>query len=149
MEPNTSDLKSRIQSDLTVARKARDKARVLVLSTLRSDIRNKEIDGGRELDDDGVIQVITRGIKQRQDSAEQMRKGGRDDLAAVEEAQSEVLRAYLPAGLGEDEVRALVRQAVADGLNQLGPLMARIMPQIRGRFDGKEANRIVREELER
>jgi uncharacterized protein YqeY len=81
-----------------------------------------------------------------------MRAAGREDLASKEESQAEVLSVYLPEGLSEDEVRALVRQAIADGANQganqMGPLMGRIMPQIRGRFDGKEANRIVREELE-
>jgi hypothetical protein len=144
----SSDLQSRIQADLVTARKQRDKARLLILSTLRSDVRNSEIDSGRTLDDEGVIQVLTRGIKQRRDAAEQMRQGGREELAAVEDAQAAVLQSYLPAGLSEDEVRALVRAAIAEGADQMGPLMGRIMPQIRGRFDGKEANRIVREELE-
>jgi uncharacterized protein YqeY len=65
----------------------------------------------------------------------------------VEEAQAAVLQGYLPEGLSGDEVRAMVRAAIADGATEMGPLMGRIMPHIRGRFDGKEANRIVREEL--
>jgi hypothetical protein len=143
----STDLKSRIQADLVEARKARDKARVLVLSTIRSDIRNREIDSGQSLDDDGVIQVIGKAIKQRKDAADQMRNGGREELALVEEAQAEVLQAYLPRQLSEEEVRAMVRQAIAEGADQMGPLMGRVMPEIRGLFDGKEANRIVREEL--
>ncbi len=143
----STDLKSRIQADLVEARKARDKARVLVLSTIRSDIRNREIDSGGSLDDDGVVQVISKAIKQRKDAADQMRSGGREELAQVEEAQAEVLQAYLPELLTEGEVRALIREAIADGVDQMGPLMGRIMPQIRGRYDGKDANRIVREEL--
>lgn len=142
-----SDLKLRIQSDLNAARKQRDKERTLVLSTLLSEVRNREIDEGAEADDDAVTQVISKGIKQRKDAAEQMRAGGREELASVEEAQAEILSGYLPEGLGEDEVRALVREAIADGVDQMGPLMGRLMPLIRGRFDGKEANRIVREEL--
>ena len=142
-----SDLKLRLQADLNHARKQRDKARTLVLSTIISDIRNKEIDDRAEADDDGVVQVLTRGIKQRKDAAQQFRDARRDELAEVEEAQAEVLSEYLPEGLSEDEVRALVRQAIAEGADQMGPLMGRIMPEIRGRFDGKEANRIVREEL--
>jgi uncharacterized protein YqeY len=142
-----SDLKLRIQSDLNAARKQRDKERTLVLSTLLSEVRNREIDEGAEVDDDAVTQVISKGIKQRKDAAEQMRAGGREELASVEEAQAEILSGYLPEGLGEDEVRALVREAIADGVDQMGPLMGRLMPLIRGRFDGKEANRIVREEL--
>ena len=142
-----SELKDRIQSDLNEARKQRDKDRTLVLSTILSEIRNKEIDGRAEVDDDGVIQVISKAIKQRNDAAQQMSDAGRGELAAVEEAQAEVLQAYLPEGLSEDEVRNMIRAAIADGADQMGPLMGRIMPQIRGRFDGKEANRIVREEL--
>jgi uncharacterized protein YqeY len=142
-----SDLKLRLQADLNEARKRRDKERTLVLSTALADVRNKEIDDGAEADDDAVIQVLSKGIKQRKDAAEQMRAAGREELAVNEEAQAEVLSEYLPEGLGEDEVRALVRAAIADGMDQMGPLMGRIMPEIRGRFDGKEANRIVREEL--
>ena len=143
-----SDLMIRLRADLTAARKERDKLRTLVLSTVISEVRNKEIDSRTEIDDDGVVQVLSKGIKQRKDAADQMRAAGREELAATEESQSKVLAEYLPEGLSEDEVRALVRQAIADGADQMGPLMGRIMPQIRGRFDGKEANRIVREELE-
>jgi len=144
----SSELKSRIQADLNEARKQRDKLRTLVLSTILSEIRNKEIDGREDVDDDGVIQVISRGIKQRKDAADQMRAAGREELAVNEEQQSTVLQAYLPVGLNEDEVRALIRSAIEGGADQMGPLMGQIMPQIRGKFDGKEANRLVREELE-
>jgi len=144
----SSDLMIRLRADLTSARKARDKLRTLVLSTVISEVRNKEIDSRTELDDDGIVQVLSKGIKQRKDAADQMRAASREELAETEEAQSKVLTEYLPEGLSEDEVRALVKQAIADGADQMGALMGRIMPQIRGRFDGKEANRIVREELE-
>lgn len=142
-----SELKTRIQSDLNSARKQRDKARTLVLSTALSEIRNKEIDDGEEIDDDGVVQVVSRAIKQRKDAADQMRAAGRGELAEQEDAQSEILSEYLPEGLSEEEVRQLVRGIIAAGVEEMGPLMGRLMPQIRGRFDGKEANRIVREEL--
>lgn len=142
-----SDLKLRLQADLNHARKQRDKARTLVLSTMLSEIRNKEIDEKREADDDAVIQVLSRGIKQRKDAAQQMRDAGREELASVEDAQSDILAEYLPEALSEDDVRVLVREAIAAGADQMGPLMGRVMPEIRGRFDGKEANRIVREEL--
>ncbi len=142
-----SDLKERIQRDLNTARKQRDKARLLVLSTLLSEIRNKEIDGGKELDDEGVIQVVSKAIKQRGDAAEQMRGAGREELAEQEEAQAVILQNYLPTQLTEDEVRELVRGIVAAGAEEMGAVMGKLMPEIRGRFDGKEANRIVREEL--
>jgi uncharacterized protein YqeY len=142
-----SPLKSRIQADLNEARKRRDKERTLVLSTLLADIRNREIEDIAEASDDVVVQVISRGIKLRKDAAEQMRAAGRTELALAEEEQARVLAAYLPEGLSEGDVRALVRELIARGATQVGPVMAALMPKIRGRFDGKEANRIVREEL--
>ena len=142
-----SELKNRLQSDLNQARKDRDKLRVLVLSTALSDVRNREIDTGSEADDDDVLQVFARGIKQRKDASEQMRGAGRDDLADQEDAQAEILSEYLPEAMGEDDVRALVRSIIESGVTEMGPLMGRLMPELRGRFDGKEANRIVREEL--
>jgi uncharacterized protein YqeY len=143
----SSALKGRIQADLNAARKARDKERTLVLSTLLSEVRNREIEVRGELDDRGVVDVLSRGLKQRREAAEQMRGGGREDLARHEEEQARVLGEYMPERMSEDEVRALVRKAIADGAKEMGPLMGRVMPEIRGRFDGKEANRIVREEL--
>jgi uncharacterized protein YqeY len=142
-----SELKLRLQADLNAARKQRDKDRTLVLSTLLSDVKNREIDDRVEADDELFIQVVSKGIKQRKDAADQMRAAGREELALAEEAQVAVLSEYLPAGLTEADVRALVTEAIASGVDQMGPLMAHIMPKIRGRFDGKEANRIVREAL--
>ncbi len=145
--PLPSPLKSRIQADLNAARKERDKFKTLVLSTLLADIRYREIDDKIEASDDLIVQVIGRAIKQRKDASEQMRAGGRPELAENEDAQMSVLAGYLPAGMTEDDVRAAVREAISGGANQMGAVMAVLMPKIRGRFDGKEANRIVREEL--
>ena len=141
------ELKNRLRSDLTSARKDRDKLRTLVLSTILADVHNREIELRAELSDDQTIKVLSRGIKQRKDAASQMRAAGRDELAREEEAQLTVLSEYLPEGMSEDEVRALVRAAIEEGVDQMGMLMGRVMPQIAGRYDGKEANRIVREEL--
>ena len=143
----STDLKSRLKADLITARKGRDKLCTLVISTMLSDVRNMEIDQRVDVDDDGVIQILSRGIKQRKDASEQMRAAGRDELADVEDEQAAVLKGYLPEGLSEDDVRSIVRQAIADGADKMGPLMGRVMPQIKGRFDGHDANRIVREEL--
>jgi len=144
----SSELKNRVQKDLNEARKQRDKDRTLVLSTLLSDLKNREIEVGGEIDDAAAVQVITRGIKQRRDAAEQMRAGGREELAVIEDAQAAVLKAYLPEELSEDDVRAMVREIVAGGAAAFGAVMGKLMPRIRGRFDGKEANRIVKEILE-
>ena len=130
------ELKNRLRSDLTSARKDRDKLRTLVLSTILADVHNREIELRAELSDDQTVKVLSRGIKQRKDAASQMRAAGRDELASEEEAQLTILSEYLPEGMSEDEVRALVRAAIEDGVDQMGMLMGRVMPQIAGRYDG-------------
>jgi uncharacterized protein len=140
-------LKSRIRNDLNAARKERDKLRTTVYSTFLSEIRNREIELGSEVSDQDVQALITTAIKRRREAAEQMRAGGREELAAKEEQEAAVLQAYLPPQLDEGEVRAMVRQAVAGGGADLGAVMKEVMPRVKGRFEGKELNRIVREEL--
>ena len=140
-------LKERLRSDLNEARRARDKVRTLVLSTTLAELRNREIETGGPLDDDGVRGVVARAIKQRQDASAQMEQGGRADLAAREREQEGVLRGYLPPELGADEVRGIVRELIDGGAGHIGAVMAGLMPRIRGRFDGREASAIVREEL--
>lgn len=143
-----TDLKQQIQNDLIEARKSRDRFRTVVITTLLSEVKNREIEERGDLDEEGIRAVIARAIKQRLDSSEQMRSGGRPELADKEDAEVEILKGYLPPSLTEEEVRIIVQNAIATGINQMGPLMGIIMPQIGGRFSGKEANRIVREELE-
>ena len=143
----SDDLQARLRSDLAQARKSRDKLRTVLLSTVLADVHNREIETKDELDRSGVEEVVSRAIKQRREAADQMAAGGRDDLAQKETAEADILRDYLPPQMSEADVRELVRQAIQDGADAIGPLMGRLMPQIRARFDGKEANRIVREEL--
>ena len=143
----SSELKQRMQKDLVEARKAREKERTVVLSTTLSEIRNREIDEGSDITDEGVIEVVSSAVKRRKEAAEQMADAGRGELAEKEEREEEILRAYLPAPLSEEEVRAMVRDAIDAGADGIGPVMGRIMPKLKGRFDGGEANRIVREEL--
>ena len=136
-----------LRADLAAARRARDKFRTLVLSTTLADVRNREIELGTPLDDEGVQGVIARAIKQRRDAAAQMTAGGRPELAEKELTQAAVLRDYLPPELTAVEVRDMVREIVAEGGRHMGAVMSRLMPRIRGRFDGKAASAIVREEL--
>lgn len=143
----SSELKNRVQADLNDARRQRATERTLVLSTLLSELKNRELEMGEAMDEAAALQVVSKGIKQRRDAAQQMRAAGREELAANEDAQAAVLKAYLPEGLTEDEVRAMVREIVSGGAAVMGAVMGQLMPKIRGRFDGKEANRIVREVL--
>ena len=142
-----ASLKDTLRSDLNDARRGRDRERTLVLSTALAEVRNREIDTGADLDDEGVRGVLVRAVKQRLDAAAQMRGGGRPKLAAGEEEQAKILRAYLPAELDADQVREMVRELVAAGAGHMGAVMSGLMPKIRGRFDGKAASAIVREEL--
>src|SRR5436305_6742217 len=110
-----AQLLSRLQGDLNASRKAQDKAGTLLLGTIVSDVKNREIELKRELTDDDVIEVLRRGIKKRRESIEMFEKGNRPELAAVETAQVKQLEAYLPAGPGADEIRAAVRVAIGGG----------------------------------
>ena len=145
--PMSEDLKTRLRSDLIVARKARNRMGTVVLTTLLSEVRNREIEVGGVLDDEGVQAVVAKGIKQRRDAARLMLDGGRPELAEKESEEASILQVYLPPALSESEVRDLVQEAIAAGATEMGAVMGRIMPKIRGRFEGKEANRLVREEL--
>jgi uncharacterized protein len=140
-------LKERLRSDLNSARRERAKARVTLLSTTLSELKNREIELGREASDEDVVDVVNRAIKRRREAAEQMRAGKRAELAEKEESEAALLAAYLPAPLAEQDVRVLVQQILAAGADSLGAVMRQLAPQIKGRFDGREANRIVREEL--
>ena len=142
-----TSLKDRLRWDLNAARRARDKVRTLVLSTTLAELRNREIETGSQLDDEGVRFVLARAIKQRQEAAAQMTQGRRQDLAEKEREQEQVLRGYMPRELSADEVREMVREIVAGGAAHIGAVMSALMPRIRGRFDGKTASTIVREEL--
>lgn len=140
-------LKERLQAELNESRKAREKLRTLVLSMTLSDLRNREIEMGKEVDEAEVISVLNKAMKRRKEAADQFRAAGREELAEKETAEAEILSAYLPKGLSEEEVRKIIREILAGGATEMGPVMGQLMPRLHGRFDGKEANRIVREEL--
>jgi uncharacterized protein YqeY len=140
-------LKDRIRADLNEARRAKDRLRTTVMTTVLSEIRNREIELGREATDEDVVGVVAKAIKQRKEAAEQMRAAGREELAAKEDSEAEILDAYTPDAMSEDEVRGAIREIVAGGAGDIGAVMGRLMPRIKGRFDGREANRLVREEL--
>lgn len=142
-----SGLTERLRADLNSARRERDKLRTVVLTTTLSEVKNRQIEMGREPTDEDVLEVVGRAIKKRREAAEQIRAVGRTDLAEKEEQEAALLLPYMPEQLSEDEVRQMVKDAIAAGADNVGAVMGRIMPKLKGRFDGKETNRIVREEL--
>src|SRR5262245_46473485 len=142
-----SALQSRLQNELTAARKAQDKAVTLLLGTTLSEVKNRAIELKRELSDDDVLDVIRRGIKKRREAIDLYEKGGRKELADKERAEALLLEKYLPAQMSPEEIRAIVRAAIATGAANVGAVMGKVMPQLKGKADGNAINAIVREEL--
>ena len=142
-----SSLGDTLQADLNSARKAHDKAGVLLLGTILSDVKNKRIEMQRDPSDDDVLDVLRKGIKRRRESVEMYEKGNRLDLADKERAEVAALEKYLPAQASDDEVRAAVRAAIAAGATSMGPLMGRVNPQFKGKADGGMISRIAKQEL--
>ena len=140
-------LADRLRAAMNEARKQRDQARTLLLSTIISDVKNRELELNHPLSDDETVEVLRRGVKKRRESVEAYEKVGRTDMAATEAAEIKTLEAYLPAAVPPDEIRAAVREAIAGGATDLGKVMGAVMPKFKGRADGKVINQIVREEL--
>jgi uncharacterized protein YqeY len=133
---------------MNAARKAQDKDRTLVLGTILSNLKNREIDLRRPATDDEVVDVVRKGIKIRREAVEQYTAGGRQDLVEAEQAQIRVLEEFLPPAVDPDEIRAAVRQAIAAGARDVGKVMGQVLPRYKGRADGNLINQIVREELQ-
>jgi uncharacterized protein YqeY len=133
---------------MNAARKGQQKDRTLVLGTIISNLKNREIDLRRPATDDEVIEVLRKGIKIRREAIEQYTAGGRQDLADVEQAQITVLEEFLPPAADPGEIRAAVRAAIEGGAKDVGKVMGQIMPRFKGKADGKVINQIVREELQ-
>ena len=144
-------LKDRIRQDTAAAMRARDRARVAALRLVAAEIKQREVDSRESLDEAGVLAVLDRMLKQRRDASEQYRAAGRDELAATEQFEIEVIEAYLPAPLTAEEVAALVAEAVeatgASSMRDMGGVMARLRPVVQGRADMAEVSRLVRERL--
>jgi len=143
----SSSLLARVQDELAAARKAQDKAGTLLLGTLLSELRNRELELRRPLTDDDAVDVVRRAIKKRRESIEMYTSGGRPDLADREAAEVRALERYLPARVDPEEIRAAVRAAIAGGATNVGAVMGKVMPAFKGRAEGGEISAIVREEL--
>lgn len=144
-------LKEELLQDMKTAMKAKEagKTALSVIRMVRSAIRNTEIDGKCELDDAGVGAVIAKEMKQRKESLAEFEKAGRQDLVDQTKAEIAVLEKYMPKQLSADEVRDIVTKAIAGqtGL-KMGDVMKLVMPQVKGRADGKVVSQIVREILQ-
>ncbi len=144
-------LKDQLTSDMKEAMKAKQTERLSTIRQLRSAIKNKEIDLKQELDDDAVISVIGTLVKQRREAAQMYRDNDRLELAEKEEAELVVLQDYLPAQLGEAELREIVTAVIAEvgatSAKDMGKVMPQVMARTKGAADGKLVNQLVREQL--
>ena len=143
-------LKDVIFEDLKKAMKARDEVKVRTLRMVVAAIKNKLVDK-KDLGDEDVIEILTKEAKLRKDSIEEYTKANRDDLAQSEKEELEIIREYLPEKMGEDELRNIIIEAIdeqqVNSPSGLGLIMKTVMPKVKGRADGKQVNKMVRDIL--
>jgi uncharacterized protein len=146
-------LKEQLRVDLTAAMKARDETRTRTLRMALTSITKEEVSGdsARDLSDDEVLKILGREAKRRREAAEAFAKAGRPDQASAERAEEEVIAAYLPAQLSDDELAALVAAAIAEtgaaGPAGIGQVMKVVTPKVAGRADGSRVAALVRSQL--
>lgn len=144
-------LKAEIQDSMKAALKGGDQATLSTLRLLLSALQNEEIKSRRELTSEEILKTVSTLCKQRQESIEHFRRGGRADLVAKEEKELEILRKLLPQPLTEDEVRGLIlatiQEVQAQGIQDLGKVMKQVMPKVTGRTEGKRVSDLAKEIL--
>lgn len=142
-------LKETVQENLITAIKAKEEIKVSTLRMLKAEIMKFEVSGGakKEATDDDVLAIVQKSLKQRKDAAEQFRKGDRQELADKEDKEAEILAKYMPEQMGEDEVKAIVAEAIsqvgASSKEDMGKVMGAVMPKVKGKADGKLVNQVV------
>jgi len=141
-------LQDRIESAMRDSMRARDERRTQTLRMAMSAAHNREIALGRALTDEDYIEILGRQVKQRRESIEAFRAGGREEMASNEEAEAAILAEFLPEAMPADELERLVRAAIAEtGASSpadLGRVMGKVVPQTKGRADGKAVSDLVR-----
>ena len=144
-------LMEKIRNQMKEAMKSGNKEVLGTIRMLISEIKKRQIDSGREFDDNDIIGVIKSMVKSREDSVKAYRDGGREDLAQKEEREIEVLKNYLPKQLSEKETEEIVEKAIketeATSMRDMGKVMKWIMSQYGSQVDGKIVNKIVKEKL--
>jgi len=143
-----------IQKDITAAMKARDEARLSALRMVKTALKNREIEKMAPLDDNESLKVLSTLIKQRKESVEQFRKGGRNEMADREEAEITLIESYMPKAASEDQVvagvRAVISEMGAPTMKDMGAVMKNVMARFQDagtRVDGKQVSDVVKREL--
>jgi uncharacterized protein len=142
------ELKAELQEAAKIALKRGDALKVSTLRLLLAAVHNEEIRLRKELGVEEIQRVVSTLCKQRSESIELYRKGGRDDLAQKEEAELRILQQFLPQPLADQEVEALIRESIAElgasGVQDLGKVMKQVMPKVSGRTEGKRVNQLAK-----
>lgn len=144
---NESALKAQITADMKDAMRAKDKQRLATIRLILSATKQREVDERIVLSDADVLAILDKMVKQRRDSISQFEKAGRDDLIAQEQVELDLIQTYLPQPLSDDEISALIEEAVsstgADGMKDMGKVMGWLKPKLQGRADmGKVSGQI-------
>jgi uncharacterized protein YqeY len=146
-----ADLKQRLSQEMKESLKAGEKVRLSALRLLSAAVKNREVELRREVSDDEFLEVVAREVKRRKEAAEAFEKGNRQDLVDREREEQAILEVYLPAGLSDPEVEALVDEAIsvtgASEPGELGKVMAHVMAKAKGRVDGGKVSSLVRSRL--
>lgn len=143
-----SELKKHISEELKAAMRAKEKSRVTLIRNILAECKKIEVDERIELDDSRVLAVLDKMVKQRKDSVQQFTDGGRSDLADVEQAEIEILQEFLPTPLTEEEIKAIVENAIqesgATSMQAMGSVMAIVKPKVQGRGDMAQVSKFVK-----
>ena len=151
MSEAVNALSLRIREDMKLAMKAKEKDKLGVIRLILAAIKQREVDERIELDDTQVLQLLDKMVKQRRDSIEQFDKAGRDDLSKIEQKEMLIIQQYLPQQLTESEIEQLIDDAVsstgAQGMKEMGKVMAILRPQLQGRADLGAASQKIKAKL--
>lgn len=140
-----------IINDLKTAMKAKDKEKLSTLRMLQAAIKNKQIELGKEISDDEISQIVLKEIKQRKDSIDQYKKGGREELAQKEQSEIEILEKYMPEQLSKEEIKKVIDNTIqkinAEGPQDMGKVMSATMSELKGKADGSTISQLVKDSL--
>jgi uncharacterized protein YqeY len=144
-------LKTRIQDDIKAAMKAKEKARLATLRLISAAIKQREVDERTELDDTQVLAVLEKMIKQRRDSITQYQSAGRQELAEQEQSEIAIIEAYMPEGLSDEEIAAMIEAAISEtgaaSMRDMGKVMGLLKPKMQGRADIGKVSGLVKQKL--
>lgn len=146
------NLSERLNEDMKQAMKSQDKFTLSTIRLVRSTIKNLEIDLKRTLDDNEVLDILSREIKQRKDALQEFDKAGRTELAENAKAEIDIISKYLPLQLTEEEIKVIVQQTIqetgASSKAEMGKVMSALLPKVKGKADGKLVSQAVQQFLQ-